>query len=170
MAWGNAMASFDLAGTRVGIRRPAGVDCDELLALVQTSQSLHRPWVDPPSTRERYETYLKSREGPGDDGFFVCDSGSGRIVGVVNVNCTVRGLFQSAYLGYYVGAAFAGKGYMTEGVGLVRGSRLPKWGCIGWRRIFSRRTSRRLRWRQVRVSQGRVFAEVSAADGGMAGS
>ena len=38
---------------------------------------------------------------------------------MVNVNCIVRGLFQSAYLGYYVGAAFAGRGYMAEGLALV---------------------------------------------------
>jgi [ribosomal protein S5]-alanine N-acetyltransferase len=113
------MASFELVEGRVEIRRPMAADCDEFLALVRSSQDLHRPWVEPPSTRQRYEAYLESRQWVGDDGFFVCDSGSGSIVGVVNLNCIVRGFFHSAYLGYYVGAAFAGRGYMTEGLKLV---------------------------------------------------
>jgi ribosomal-protein-alanine N-acetyltransferase len=119
MGGGNAMATFDLAGERVGIRRPTAADCKEFLAMVDSSQGLHRPWEDPPSTAERFGDYVKSRQGPGDDGFLVCDRQSGRIAGVVNLNCIVRGLFQSAYLGYYACAEFAGKGYMTEGLELV---------------------------------------------------
>lgn len=113
------MPSFESIGTRVAIRRPTPADCDEFLALVQSSQHFHHPWVDPPSTKERYETYLQSRQGPGDDGFLICDHGSGRIVGVVNLNCIVRGHFHSAYLGYYIAEAFAGQGYMTDGLRLV---------------------------------------------------
>jgi [ribosomal protein S5]-alanine N-acetyltransferase len=113
------MPSFELIEGRIGIRRPTAADCEELLALVNSSQELHRPWLDAPSTREQFDKYLQSRRGAGDDGFFVCDSGSGAIVGVVNLNCIVRGFFHSAYLGYYVGAAFAGQGYMTEGLKLV---------------------------------------------------
>lgn len=113
------MPSFELFEGRIGIRRPTAADCDELLALIHSSQDLHRPWLDPPSTRQRYDAYLESRRGPGDEGFLVCDSRSGSIVGVVNLNCIVRGFFHSAYLGYYVGAAFAGQGYMTEGLKLV---------------------------------------------------
>ncbi len=113
------MPSFDLTGTRIGIRRPLATDCDEFIALVQSSQDLHRPWIDAPSTAERFEGYIKSRQGITDDGFLVCDKDSEQILGVVNLNCIVRGLFQSAYLGYYVGAAFANRGYMTEGIMVV---------------------------------------------------
>jgi ribosomal-protein-alanine N-acetyltransferase len=38
---------------------------------------------------------------------------------VININCIVGGTFQSAYLGYYVGAPFARRGYMVEGMKLV---------------------------------------------------
>lgn len=113
------MPSFDLTGTRVGIRRPSAIDCDELLALVRSSQDVLRPWVDAPATRERFDQYLQSRQGSGDDGFLVCENRSDSIAGVVNLNCIVRGFFCSAYLGYYVGAAFARQGYMTEGLRLV---------------------------------------------------
>jgi [ribosomal protein S5]-alanine N-acetyltransferase len=113
------MSSFNLTGNHVGIRRPLAADCDEFISLVQSSVEFHRRWVNPPSTRDRYETYLRSRQGPLDDGFLVCDRSSNQIVGVVNLNNIVRGCFHSAYLGYYIGAAFAGRGYMTEALALV---------------------------------------------------
>lgn len=58
-------------------------------------------------------------KSPETTGFLICDHRSGSIAGVVNLNSIVRGLFQSAYLGYYIGAPFAGQGYMTEGLRLV---------------------------------------------------
>jgi len=39
-------------------------------------------------------------------------------VGALELSQIARGGFQSAYLGYYVGAPFAGQGYMTEGLAL----------------------------------------------------
>jgi len=41
------------------------------------------------------------------------------LLGSVNLSEIVRGPFQSAYLGYQIGAPFARQGYMTEGLGLV---------------------------------------------------
>jgi [ribosomal protein S5]-alanine N-acetyltransferase len=113
------MSAFDMTGHRVAMRRPVLADCDEFLALVDSSRDLHRPWVAPPSTPERFGDYLQIRQGPGSDGFLICEISSGRIAGVVNLNEIVRRCFQSAYLGYYVGAEFAGRGYMTEGLTLV---------------------------------------------------
>jgi ribosomal-protein-alanine N-acetyltransferase len=113
------MPSFPLLGSRVGIRRPTAEDRDELLILTKSSRDLHNPWVVPPLTPEQFDVYLQSRQNPGDDGFFICDAQSAHIVGVVNLNCIVRGFFQSAYLGYYVAAPFARQGFMTEGLKLV---------------------------------------------------
>jgi ribosomal-protein-alanine N-acetyltransferase len=110
---------FDLIASRVGIRRPTLADADEFLALVHASRDLHHPWVEPPSAREQFEAYLQIRQSPGDDAFLICDNPTGAIAGVVNLNCIVRGRFHSAYLGYYIGSAFAGKGYMTQGLKLV---------------------------------------------------
>jgi RimJ/RimL family protein N-acetyltransferase len=41
------------------------------------------------------------------------------MVGVVNLSQVFRGSFNNAYLGFYGFAPFAGRGYMTEAVGLV---------------------------------------------------
>ena len=113
------MKPFDATSERIGIRRPTMDDCDEFIASAQASRALHEPWVDPPNTRERFAGYVQSRQGPGDDGFLVCELKTGRIAGVINLNCIVRGYFQSAYLGYYAFADFARRGYMCEGLQLV---------------------------------------------------
>jgi ribosomal-protein-alanine N-acetyltransferase len=122
VGWDNyrwVMAAFLLMGERIGIRRPGEGDCDEFVAMVQASRELHRPWVDPPGTRERFLKYLESRLSAADDGFLICKVDTGEIAGVVNLNCIVRGHFHSAFLGYYINAAFARRWFMTEGVQLV---------------------------------------------------
>lgn len=40
-------------------------------------------------------------------------------MGAINLNEIVRGNFQSAYVGYYVGSLYAGQGYMQEALKLV---------------------------------------------------
>jgi ribosomal-protein-alanine N-acetyltransferase len=110
---------FDAVGPRVGIRRPSTRDCSEFVALVNASHDFLRPWVEPASTREGFYDYLRRRTSPTDDAFFICELDTGRIAGVVNVSVIVRGPFQSAYLGYWIGAPFARRGFMTEGLNLV---------------------------------------------------
>jgi len=113
------MGLFDMTGQKVGICRPAADDCDDFIRMVCSSRELHYPWVEPPSTPEQYAAYLQTRSGLADDGFLVCEIASGAIAGVINLNCIVRGHFQSAYLGYYASAALARRGLMTEGMRLV---------------------------------------------------
>jgi len=52
-------------------------------------------------------------------------------VGAINLTGIIRGSFQSGYLGYYIGAPYCGKGYMTEALELMltlafRGHRLHR--------------------------------------------
>ncbi|HWB52773.1 MAG TPA: GNAT family protein [Tepidisphaeraceae bacterium] len=110
---------FIAVGQKIAIRRPSLVDRDEFVALAEASREFLRPWIDPPATHERYDSYLASRQTPTDDGMVICELASGRIVGVININCIVRGFFQSAYLGYWIGAPFANRGYMTEALKLL---------------------------------------------------
>lgn len=106
-------------GTRVALRRPRLSDCQEFIELMQQSESLHHPWSFPPTTKRAFTRYLKSREKENQDGFLICHSQTQAIAGVINLNEIVRGGFQSAYLGYYIGAPYAARGYMTEALKLV---------------------------------------------------
>jgi len=113
------MSGFDATGGRVAIRRPTPGDRDEFVALMRASKEFHYPWVDPPKTAEAYDEYLSMRRRPDMDGFVLCTREGGAIAGYINLNCIVRGFFQSAFLGYAIGLSFAGKGYMTEAMRLV---------------------------------------------------
>lgn len=113
------LLSFVATGARIGIRRPASEDCDEFLAVTRDSAEFHRPWVDPAKTPERFLEYLRTRDGITNDGFLLRDLDSGRIVGLININCIIRGFFQSAFLGYWAARDGCRRGCMTEGLRLV---------------------------------------------------
>jgi len=91
----------------------------EFLERVRSSQKLHRPWLTAPQTSEQFRELVSRARKPTHESFFVCLIETEELVGVINLNEIVRGLFQSAYLGYYAFEPFAGAGYMSEGVSLV---------------------------------------------------
>jgi ribosomal-protein-alanine N-acetyltransferase len=63
--------------------------------------------------------YLERVRGERHAGFLLRRLEDDALVGLVNVNEIVRGLFQSAYLGYWIGGPHARRGYMTDGLALV---------------------------------------------------
>ena len=83
------------------------------------SQTLHEPWISPPTNAMLFRYYLQRIEREDHEGFAICRHSDQRIVGAININNIVRGSFQSASLGYYVGAEFQGEGYMAEGLTLL---------------------------------------------------
>ena len=88
---------------------------------------MHGAWVQAPSTRARYLAFVRRFGGfaTGNPltathvGLLVCRCEDDAIVGVFNIGEIVRGLFKSAYLGYYAFAPHAEAGYMSEGLELV---------------------------------------------------
>jgi ribosomal-protein-alanine N-acetyltransferase len=108
-----------IVGAKIGIRRLTAANRDELVALAAASAEFLRPWTDPPTTPERFDAYLRTRESETDQGFLLYERSTDRIAGVINITCIVRGFFQSAYLGYWIGAPFARRGYMTEAMRLL---------------------------------------------------
>jgi len=106
-------------GHRVFIRPPTARDRDAFLALVRSSRSHLRPWVDPPASRPAFASYLRRARRPTERAFLVCRYKDGTLVGVINVSQIFLGAFRSAYLGYYAGASHTGEGYMSEGLRLV---------------------------------------------------
>jgi len=108
------------AEARVYLRHVCDRDRTEFIDLMQRSRELHEPWISPPLTGLTFHNYLQRTAREDHLGLLVCEHLSKRIVGVINVNNIVRGSFLSASLGYYVGAPFAGCGYMREGLELVK--------------------------------------------------
>lgn len=104
---------------RVYLRRPQLADAREFLALMEASRRLHRPWVQPPGDRKAFGIYVKHASSPRAVGSLICLREDHAIVGVANLTEIVRGVFQSAYLGFYGSAPYLGQGLMREGVGLV---------------------------------------------------
>jgi ribosomal-protein-alanine N-acetyltransferase len=49
----------------------------------------------------------------------ICSRSDGNIVGAINLSEIVQGIFQSAYLGYFVGQPYARQGFMTEALQLM---------------------------------------------------
>jgi ribosomal-protein-alanine N-acetyltransferase len=103
-------------GCRVFIRVPTARDRDGFLALMRSSRGSLRPWVEPPADHAAFAAYLKRTRRPTERGFFVCRRKDRVIAGVINLSQIFHGAFQSAYLGFYAGASFMGKGYMSEGL------------------------------------------------------
>jgi ribosomal-protein-alanine N-acetyltransferase len=94
-------------------------DQDEFLAMVHASRDLHRPWAYPPHRPDQFNELVARCTHDDSLCLLACDRDSGAIAGVFTVSQIVRGAFQSAFLGYYANAEYAGRGYMREGIELV---------------------------------------------------
>jgi ribosomal-protein-alanine N-acetyltransferase len=87
--------------------------------MTRRNERFHRPWVHPPRTGAQFSAYLSRFADPRNIGLFVLSTEDDAIVGAIHFNEIVRGLFQSAYLGYYGSQAYAGRGRMREGMSLA---------------------------------------------------
>ncbi len=98
------------------LRRPRLADETRFVELMLASQSLHHPWIFPPTSRAQFRDYLKRMGRADHEGFLVCTRDTGDIVGVININNIVRGAFLSGSLGYYAVTGHAGRGLMSDGL------------------------------------------------------
>jgi ribosomal-protein-alanine N-acetyltransferase len=108
-----------LTGRRVLIRHPAPEDEAEFIRIVRASRRFHAPWMAPAATPEAFANLVRRTADPDFKSFLVCRREDGAIVGCANLSQIFMGPFQNAYMGYWAGAPYAGRGYMTEGVALV---------------------------------------------------
>ncbi len=72
-----------------------------------------------PSTPAAFVALLERARDKSFEPMLVCLVEDGAIAGFFNISQIIRGPLQSAFLGYGAVAAHAGRGYMTEGLGLV---------------------------------------------------
>jgi ribosomal-protein-alanine N-acetyltransferase len=86
---------------------------------MRASRRLHGAWLTAPTTPEAYDALLARALDESFEPMLACLVEGGAIIGFFNISHIIRGPLQSAFLGYGVVAAHAGRGYMTEGLELV---------------------------------------------------
>ncbi|WP_062351916.1 GNAT family N-acetyltransferase [Herbidospora yilanensis] len=104
---------------RVALHPLTPADQDEFCSLVAASAELHTPWMQLPATPEAFRLWMRRFDDGANLGFLIRARETGAAVGLVNINSIIRGRYQGASLGYAAFAPSAGRGHMTEGVGLV---------------------------------------------------
>ena len=109
----------DEGAYRVILRELIAADEDEFLRLAQASVGLHHPWYTMPTTPEAFQAYLTRLSRPATEARLVCVRDSGAMAGIIVIDSIIRGRFQSGTLSYGAFAPAAGRGYMSEGLGLV---------------------------------------------------
>lgn len=100
------------------IKEPQLVDEFAFLDAMQRSKNLHYPWVKAPLTQQEFHEYIERSQRQNQKRYLVCNE-ENQVMGVFNISEIVRGLFQSAYLGFYGTADYTAKGYMSAGLKLV---------------------------------------------------
>ena len=113
------MKNVAITGEKVFLRSPMRRDGAEFIALNRASIRFHRGLVTSPTLPEQFLAFLKRSSTENSAFFFVCRVMDGAIIGSINLSQIYRGGFQNAYLGYYVGAKYAGQGFMTEALQLM---------------------------------------------------
>jgi ribosomal-protein-alanine N-acetyltransferase len=107
-------------GPRVGIRHFTYEDGTEFTARARESKELHHPWLFPPTSGPGYAAYAaRVIEDPTRAGFLVCEQQGGAVAGYITISNIVEGAFLNGTLGYGAFAHAAGRGLMSEGLGLV---------------------------------------------------
>jgi [ribosomal protein S5]-alanine N-acetyltransferase len=94
-------------------------DGPDLVRANHASQTLHGRWVQPFTDMPGFEDWFDGLVTGAAVGLVARETVSGSVVGVVNLSQIFRKGFQNAYLGYYGTAEFAGRGLMTQAVGLA---------------------------------------------------
>jgi ribosomal-protein-alanine N-acetyltransferase len=108
-----------VAKARVFLRSPVLRDEAEFLRLMRRSARLHRGWVSPPNTPQRFRASLAAARRAGTRTYLICLARDGAIAGYATLSQICGGPFRSAYLGFTGGSPYVGAGYMTEGIGRV---------------------------------------------------
>lgn len=104
---------------RVLIRPLAPEDADAFIDLANASRRFHAGLVTPPRDAARYAALLERNRQDDFEAFAVVRRNDQAVIGSINLSQIFRLGFQSAYLGYWLGAAYARQGYMSEAMALV---------------------------------------------------
>lgn len=117
--------ALSLRGTRILLRYPKPADRAEYFALKRSSRRFLAPWEATPESGSdpfapaAFTALLGSSRTKSSHRFLICLVGSGEIVGQIGLSSIIRGPFQSCFLGYWIAARHARKGYMSEAIPLA---------------------------------------------------
>lgn len=129
-----------LVGPRVLLRGPDSDDLDAWKALRSRSRAFLEPWeplwpaddLEKRAYRRRLSRWTREiREGltfP----YFVCARDGGALLGGVTLAQVRRGVTQAGTIGYWMGEPHAGRGFMSEAVGVLAGH---AFGTLGLHRL-----------------------------------
>jgi len=117
----------EISGEGVVLRSPQMADCGEWLRLREASRAFLTPWEPtwPPddltraSFRRRIRRYSEDQRSDLAYAFFVFRKQDNALVGGLTLANIRRGCAQAGTLGYWMGAPYAGRGYMTAAVNAV---------------------------------------------------
>jgi [ribosomal protein S5]-alanine N-acetyltransferase len=113
-----------IEGTGVFLRAPQAGDYAEWAALRETSRAFLTPWeptwpaddLTRSAFRRRLRRYIEDQRNDQAYAYFLFRSGDQVLVGGLTLANIRRGVAQAGSLGYWVGAPYARRGYMTAAV------------------------------------------------------
>jgi ribosomal-protein-alanine N-acetyltransferase len=116
-----------LIGERVRLRTPLIGDYRQWASLRGNSRSFLEPWepawtsdeLDHGAWRQRLSRYREDFAQGSSIPFFVFNKSTDSLLGGITLSNIRRGVAQSANVGYWIGSAYAGQGYMLEALKLV---------------------------------------------------
>lgn len=114
-------------GNRVALRAPRLSDAPQLLELQRESQDFLAPWfpepkpddLDPKVIRERILENRRAFTADRDYKLVFTLGEKGPVIGRVSLSQVFRGIFQNAYLGYYIDVRYKCQGLTQEAVRLT---------------------------------------------------
>lgn len=129
-----------VAGHGVSLRMPQPSDFEEWADLRERSRAFLAPWeptwpeddLTRAAFRRRLQRYVRDQQADVGYAFLVFRVDDGALVGGATLNNVRRGVSQTASLGYWMGAPFAGQGYMSAALSTL----LPfAYGALHLKRI-----------------------------------
>jgi ribosomal-protein-alanine N-acetyltransferase len=116
--------SLSVPGDGMTLRAPQMADFDEWARLREASRGFLTPWeptwpaddLSRGAFRRRLKRYSEDQRSDQAYPFFIFRNEDQTLVGGLTLANIRRGVAQAGSLGYWVGAAYAGRGYMTAAV------------------------------------------------------
>lgn len=98
----------------VDVRRVRRADAAELIAANRDSAAYHAPWIAAFTDQAGFDAWFARGVTGANVSLLAREQSTGELVGVINLNDIVMGVFLSAYLGYWGYPRTGGRGLMTQ--------------------------------------------------------